>query len=263
MTVLEIQHAVQPITGAITPGPVTIEVVVSMVRSVVQTRDLSVAAAAVAICAVASVASPWSVSIPPGHISQSFGFQTPACWAALLALVAAVVLDGGAAVAAVGIALAVIAGWFAWAMWIVTTAQFTSLPFPFVGTDVIGPGWYAAAVGLLIAAAAVARSLARRHAPAGIDLWVLTTIPGYGLMRLGSWGRGLIFTVLFSAALYFGSTDSPDPAQFADYGQSGNVPPPLPRGPEWVLLGLAAAIWLASVAVTVVHARRESRAEPL
>jgi hypothetical protein len=233
------------------------------VRSLVQTRALSVVALGVGICVVASLASPWSISIPPGHIAQAFGFQTPACWAAVLALAAAAVLDGRAAVVAVGIALAVIVAWFAWAMWIVTTPRFTSLPFPFVGTDLIGPGWYAAAVGLLIAAAAVARGLAVSHTTAGLDLWVFTVIPGYGLVRLGSWSRGLIFTVLFSAALYLGSTDSPDPVQFADYGQSGNVPPPMPRGPEWVLLGLAAAIWIVSVAVTVAHARLERRAERL
>ncbi len=235
----------------------------SLVRSLVQTRAFSVVAVAVAACAVASVASPWSISIPPGHVAQSFGFQTPACWLAVLALVAAVVLDGGAAVVAIGIALAVIVAWFGWAMWIVTTPRFTSLPFPFVGTDLIGPGWYAAAVGLLIAAAAVARGLTQKHTEAGLDLWVLTLIPGYGLMRLGSWARGVTFALLFSAALYFGSTDSPDPALFADYGQSGNVPPPMPRGPEWVLLGLAAGIWLVSVAVTVSHHLRERRAEPL
>jgi hypothetical protein len=235
----------------------------STVRRRVQNRAVSVVAVGVAACVLASVASPWSISIPPAHIVQSFGFQTPACWVAVLALAAAVLLDEGAAMVAVGIAMAVIAAWFAWAMWIVTTPQFTSLPFPFVGTDVIGPGWYAAAVGLLIAAAAVAARLAQRHAETGIDLWIFTLIPGYGLVRLGSWSRGLVFTILFSAALYFGSTDSPDSSQFADYGQSGNVPPPMPRGPEWVLLGLAAAIWLASIAVTVSHARRESRVEPL
>ncbi len=234
-----------------------------MVRSLVRTRPFSVAALAVAACALASVASPWSISIPPAHIAQSFGFQTPACWVAVLALVAAVLVDGGAAVAAVGIALAVIVAWFAWAMWIVTTPAFTSLPFSFVGTDLIGPGWYAAAVGLLIAAAAVAGNLVQRRAKPGIDLWIFTAIPGYGLVRLGNWGRGMTFAILFSAALYFGSTDSPDPAQFADYGQSGNVPPPMPRGPEWVLLGLAAVIWLVSIAMTVSHVRRERRAEPL
>ena len=230
-----------------------------MVRTLVQTRTLSAATLLVAACVVASIASPWSISIPPGHIAQNFGFQTAACWVTVIALLAAAVLDGGAAVIAVGIALAFIAGWFAWAMWIVTTPQFTSLPFSFVGTDLIGPGWYAAAVGLLVAAAAVARNRVQREVEPGADLWIFTAIPGYGLMRLGNWGRGLTFAVLFSAALYFGSTDSPDPALFADYGRSGNVPPAMPRGPEWVLLSLALAIWVVSIAATVLRFRRIGR----
>ncbi|MGZ6300181.1 MAG: hypothetical protein ACXWMN_06785, partial [Candidatus Limnocylindria bacterium] len=53
------------------------------------------------------------------------------------------------------------------------------------------------------------------------------------------------------------STDSPDPALFADYGQSNNVPPPIPRWPEWVLLAIAAAIWLASVALTLRQANSQ------
>jgi hypothetical protein len=79
------------------------------------------------------------------------------------------------------------------------------------------------------------------------------------LVRLGQWFRGLVWTALFSAALYFGSTDSPDPAQFADYGTSGNVPPPMPRGPEYVLLGLAAILWVLSIAVTIRQRRRRFR----
>ena len=236
-----------------------------MFSSVMSTRAraISVAAIAVGACLIAAVASPWTISIPPAHIAQIFGFQTPVCGAATLALMASVLLEGNAAVAALAIAFACIAGWFAWAMLIVTTPQFTSLPFPFVGTDLIGPGWYAASVGLLVAAAAVARSLYQRHVQPGTDMWIFTALPGYGLMRMGVWDRGLTFAILFSAALYFGSTDSPDPAQFADYGKSGNVPPPLPRGPEWVLLGIAAAIWLISIAVTILRLRRERKAEPL
>ena len=38
--------------------------------------------------------------------------------------------------------------------------------------------------------------------------------------------------------------------ELADYGRSGNVPPPYPRGAEWVLLGLAALFWVVSVGVT-------------
>jgi hypothetical protein len=89
-----------------------------------------------------------------------------------------------------------------------------------------------------------------------VDLWILTAIPGFGLMRLGQWSRGLMWAALFSAALYFASTDSPDPTQFADYGRSGNVPPAYPRGAEWALLALAALLAVVSIAVTAWQRRR-------
>jgi hypothetical protein len=151
--------------------------------------------------------------------------------------------------------------WFGWAMWVVTTPRFTHLGFPFVGTDLLGPGWYAAAVGLLVTAIVVVRELEDRDITVGWELWILAALPGFGLMRLGRWSRGLVWTALFSAALYFASTDSPDPAQFAEFGRTGNVPPALPRGPEWVLLALAALIWLFSIAATVWERRRALQSE--
>lgn len=222
----------------------------------IRVRRLTLVDAVAGFCLVASVASPWSISIPPAHISESFGFQTPVCWLAVVALVAALLLTGRASIATLAVGELVVIGWFAWAMWVVTTPRFTSLPFPFVGTDLMGPGWYAAAVGLLVVAGAVVKDLQDRDVPPGLDLWILTAIPGYGLARLGQWVRGLIWTVLFAGALYLGSTDSPDPAQFADYGASGNVPPPIPRSPEYVLLGLAAIFWLLSILATVRRSRR-------
>jgi hypothetical protein len=210
----------------------------------------------VAMCVMASIASPWWVSVPPAHLSETFGFQVPACWLAAIALFAALFLDLRAAVIALGVVEVVLVAWFGWAMWVVTTARFTSLGFPFIGTDLIGPGWYATAIGLLVAAPVVVKELNDRDVPIGWDLGVLTALPGYGLARLGQWDRGLIWTALVSAALYFASTDSPDPAQFAEYGRTGNLPPPYPREPEWVLLALAALLWVLSVAFTAWRRRR-------
>jgi hypothetical protein len=227
------------------------------------TRPLSLAALIAVFASIASIASPWSISIPPAHVTQSFGFQTPACWLVVIALLAAAVLELRIAVVAVAIATGTVIAWFGWAMLIVATPQFTALPFPFVGTDLIGGGWYAAAVGLLVVAAFVVRGLVERPAPAGVDLWIFTVIPGYGLMRLGEWGQGLTLALVFSGALYLASTDSPDPAVFADYGHTNNVPPPITREPEWILLTLAAAIWLFSVAMTVWRANRRRRIQPL
>jgi hypothetical protein len=226
-----------------------------------RSRQASVLDLAVGLCAIASIASPWWISVPPAHLAETFGFQTPACWLAVIAIGAALFVDLRVAVFAVAVVEVVLVAWFGWAMWVVTTPRFASLGFPFIGTDLIGPGWYAAAIALLVAAGVVVKELNDRDVPAGWDFWVLTSVPGYGLARLGRWSSGLVWTALFSAALYFASTDSPDPAQFTEYGRSNNVPPVYPRGPEWVLLVLAAVLWVLSVAVTVSRRQRQLRAD--
>lgn len=226
----------------------------------IRRRSASVIDLVMALCVIASVASPWWISVAPAHLPETFGFQSPACWLVVIALFAALLLDLRVAVIALAVVEVVLIAWFGWAMWVVTTPRFTSLGFPFIGTDLIGPGWYAAAIGLLVAAGVVVKELNDRDVPVSWDLWALTAIPGYGLARLDQWDRGLIWTALCSAALYFASTDSPDPAQFAEYGHTGNVPPPYPREPEWVLLALAALLWVLSVVVTVRRRRRQLRA---
>jgi hypothetical protein len=210
----------------------------------------------VGLCVAVSVASPWWISVPPAHLAETFGFQSPACWLAVIALGVALILDLRVAVIALAVVEVVLIVWFGWAMWVVTTSPFTSLGFPFIGTDLIGPGWYAASIGLLVAAGAVVKELNDQDIPVSWDLWALTAIPGYGLARLGERDRGLIWTALCSAALYLASTDSPDPLQFAEYARTGNVPPPYPREPEWVLLALAALVLVWSVFATVRLRRR-------
>jgi len=223
-------------------------------------RPLSVAGVIAMMAMLASLLAPWSISIPPAHLAQSFGFQTPACWLAVIAVVAAVALEARLAMIAVVIVLGVVLAWFGWATWLVTTPAFTKLPFTFMGTDVIGPGWYGAGIGLLFSAGAIVKALVDGHAPLGRELWVLSAIPGYGLMRLRRWGAGLAFAALVCGAIYLASTDSPDPTQFTDYGRSNNVPPPIPRGPEWFLLGVAAVLWLASFMATIIEKRRQGPA---
>jgi hypothetical protein len=215
----------------------------------------------VALCVLASVASPWWVSVPPAKLQQTFGFESPAGWVAIVALLVALLVDARTAVVAIAVVELVLIACFGWAMWVVTTPRFAQLGFPFVGTDIIGPGWYAAAVGLLVTAAVVVKELEDRDVPIGPELWTLAAIPGFGLIRLGKWNRGLVWTALFSAALYFASTDSPDPAQFIEYGRTGNVPPAIPRSPEWTLLALAALLFVLSIAATVWERRRALQTE--
>jgi len=170
-------------------------------------------------------------------------------------MLAALALDVRPAAVAVFLTEAVLVAWYGWATWVVTTPRFTSLPFPFTPTDLMGPGWYAAGAGLLMAAGAVIRELRQRHAPAREDLWLLTAIPGFGLLRLGRWFEGGVWAGLFIVVLYLASTDSPDSTEFADLGRYGAVPPPYPRGAEWVLLGAAVFFWVASILVTVWRRR--------
>ena len=226
-----------------------------------RSRPASVLDFVVAVSVIASVASPWWISVPPAHLQETFGFQSPACWLAAVALFIALFAEARAAVVALAVVELVLIAWFGWAMWVVTTPSFARLGFPFVGTDLIGPGWYAAAIGLLVTATLVVKELEDRNTPVGSELWILTALPGFGLMRLGRWTRGLVWTALFSAALYFASTDSPDPAQFAEFGRTGNVPPALPRGPEWVLLGLALLVWILSIGATAWEGRRSLQKE--
>ena len=207
----------------------------------------------VVLCAIGAAASLWTISIPPAHATQSFGYQTPACWLVVLALFTAVLLaDLRISVVAVAGGAGVLVAWFAWAMWVVTTPRFAQLPFPFVGTDLLGSGWYVADLGLLVAAGDVVKRLLDSEAPIRAEFWLLAALPGFGLMRLGRWGRGLTWSFLFSTAVVLASLDSPDMTQFAEFGRTNNVPPAPPtRSPEWILLGIAALLWALSVADSI------------
>ena len=224
-------------------------------------RRRSVLDILVVVSAAASLISPWSIAIQPAHLPETFGFESLSCWLSVAGLMASVVLEARLAVVALLFTEAVLAAWFGWALWVVTTPRFAGLPFPFTPTDLMGAGWYAAAIGLLLAAGALVRELYLRHAPPGAEVWLLTAIPGFGLMRLGRWLEGAVWAGLFTTAFYLASTQSPDSTEFYDLGRFGNVPTPYPRAAEWALLGAAAAFWIVSAGVTVW--RRRSLQTPI
>src|SRR6266851_4852324 len=87
--------------------------------------------------------SPWLAGISQVHTDVNFGFQNPACWLVVIALVVSVVATSAAIrLAAILAAEVVLVGWFAWVMWLATTAQYSGVDFKFIGVDLIGAGWF-------------------------------------------------------------------------------------------------------------------------
>jgi hypothetical protein len=214
----------------------------------------------VLVCVAATLASEWTIGIPQAHFAQGFGFQNLFCWLAVIsALSAVVVQDRRGAVAFLLFGEAALLVWFGWAMWVVTSPPFARLPWPFVGIDVVGAGWYTAALAMLVAAAVVAPPLTNREASGGPQVWLLAALPGYGLIRLDRWGRGLIWTTLFASALLLASYSSPDMSLFEQFRTYASLPPaPVTRSPTWILLAAALVVWAFSVIDTARFARHAS-----
>ena len=213
------------------------------------------------VSAFLALVSPWSINIPQVHSDVSFGFQTPICWLAVLAmLVALLTANPSIRLAAVLVDEIALLGWFGWAMWAATTSQYATVDFPFIGIDLIGPGWFEAALGLFAAAAIAARQYHEQEVRPGPEVWLLSLVPGMGLVRLGRTMRGVMWAVLISAAIFLASTDSPIAPLFQPVGHFDMPPAPPTRALEWILLGAALILLAASMVDTFVVRRR--RAQP-
>src|SRR5260370_25010329 len=135
--------------------------------------------------------SPWLAGISQVHTDVNFGFQNPACWLVVRTLVASVLATStNIRLAALLAAEVVLVGWFAWVMWLATTAQYSVVDFKFIGIDLIGAGWFEGALGLFAVATIVARRLHADETPPGRDVLLLAAVPGMGLMRIGRTARG-------------------------------------------------------------------------
>jgi hypothetical protein len=209
------------------------------------------------IAIVATLVSLSAIAIPKVHAAPSFGFESPVCWLAVVLLLGAILLRNlTLSLACVIAAELVLVAWYAWAIWLVTTPRFSS-EYAFVGTDIVGPAWYAAGFGLLCAAAVVARRYRNSDHPPGPETWWLAAVPGYGLLRLDRTARGLTWAVLVGAALLLASLDSPIAPLFQPLNGFENLPDPLPtRAPTWILLGIAVLFAGLSVLDTIRVRRR-------
>jgi hypothetical protein len=203
--------------------------------------------------AVSALLTPWTIAIPDISTSAGFGVQNPIAWLVVLALVGAVTLVRiDLALISLVVAEALLVGWYAWAMWVVTTPAYSSLGFPFVGTDLVGPGWYAAGAGALAAGARVARRYRDSDHHPAVEVWLLSSIPGAGLLRLERMPRAMFWGTLVVFLLLIATLASPIAPLFQPISGFPDLPAAPPtRAGTWVPLLLAVAAAIASVADTV------------
>jgi hypothetical protein len=205
-----------------------------------------------------ALVSLWTITIPKVGATSTFGFQSPVCWLAVLAVAGAVLAANlKLSTAFLFAAELVLVAWYAWEMWLAATPTYSS-QYDFVGTDLVSTAWYAAAVGLLFAAAAVARRYRQKDDNGGAETWWLAAVPGFGLVRLDRTARGLLWAVLVATALFLATLDSPIAPLFQTLNGMADLPDPLPtRAPTWILLGAAAAFAVLSFLDTVREKRRQ------
>ena len=214
-----------------------------------------------ALCAIAfmliALVTPWTINIPKVQENLTFGFETPLCWLALLALVGALLLpDLTSSAASVVAAELILIAWYAWATYLATTPIFSS-QFNFVGTDIVGPSWYAIALGLLFAATVVARRFHDSDLPPSTGILWLAAIPGFGLVRIGKTARGLNWIVLVATSLLIASLASPIAPLFQPINGLADLPSALPtRSVTWIFLGAAALFAVLSFLDTLRAKRR-------
>ncbi|MEA2627768.1 MAG: hypothetical protein QOJ10_228 [Chloroflexota bacterium] len=204
-----------------------------------------------------ALVSLWTIKIARVPDDSSFGFQSLVCWLVVLAVLGALLLPNlKLEIASLLAAEVVLVAWYAWETWLATTTSYAS-QYNFVGTDLVGPAWYAAALGLLFAAAAVARRYRESDLHVGPETWWLAAVPGSGLRRLDRTTRGLMWASLVAAALWLASLDSPIAPLFQTVNGMQDLPDPLPtRAPTWILLGIAALSAVLSVVDTIRFRRR-------
>ena len=209
-----------------------------------------------------ALVSPWLVGISQVHTDVNFGFQNPICWLVILTLVASVLATNTTIrLASLLAAEAILVAWFAWVMWLATTPTYSSVDFSFVGIDLMGPGWFEAALGLFAVAALLARRLHADETRPGAEVWLLAAVPGMGLMRVGRTARGVVWAVLVATALFTASVASPIAPIFEPISGHFDLPAnPPTRSPEWILLGATLVLAAASLVDTVLVTRRRAQA---
>ena len=208
---------------------------------------------------VLTLLAPWSITITMAHAPQVFGWANPLAWLLAVCLLVTVMRSADAyhGVALAGGALA-LAAWVAWIAWRLTTHDFSDLHFPFLPIDLLSTGWFAGAVGWLIAVDGSATRRTHEPGTAGRrEVWAFALVPGMGLARLGFIARGRAWLAAAILIVAFIGVSAVSDAEFAHWAQFHEMPPD--RGRLDVILGAAALalVWVLSLFDTWRSMRRQ------
>jgi hypothetical protein len=208
--------------------------------------------------ALAALFTPWRVEIALAGAAGILGWQSPLAWVAVLGLVPSLTRRlsrwEGTGLAITGIGLG---AWLAWTTWLLFTAEFARLDFPFQPLDLIGIGWYLALAAWVVAVdGAAARrgwEVSGEGRPTSVLPWAV--VPGAGLVRLARPALGRVYLAATALGVFLLRLTAYTPAYFAYNANNHKLPNSPPRTDALVLAAVLGALWLASVAHTLMAAR--------
>jgi hypothetical protein len=208
--------------------------------------------------------TPWTVSIPPLHWSQAFGWQTPLAIVAVGAIGMVYVRQWRRFdVVAIVVAATALVAWVSWLAVRTVLPPFAHHGFPFLPIDLLGEGWYLAALALAVTVDGMAARASTDDGPAtGADVWPFALIPGMGLLRLHYPGRGRLWLLAVGFAIFLLQTYAVGTAEFQYFASIGSLPPPRPRLATMIPLGLLLLLWIGSLLDTRRALRLEQQAAP-
>ncbi len=215
-----------------------------------------------------ALAVPWQTQIPPAHLDRLFGWQTPAAWFCIAALItAALVRRPVVRGFALTVAATALAAWVAWLGHLLLTPEVTRLSFPFQVVDLLAVGWYLAAITFLVAAEgeAARRSAEDTGAPRLSELVVWALLPGLGLVRLGRRAAGLAWLGaggVLGFLLWVSAYGQDQFLYWSTFSYTVLLPPARSRGDVTALLWLLALLLVTSFLSTLWAARRERQPRP-
>jgi hypothetical protein len=207
--------------------------------------------------------TPWTVAVPTLHWSEAFGWQTPPALLTIASMLLVYVRPWRRfSVAAVVLAALALVGWVGWLAFRAQTAPFAGTGFPFVPIDLLGDGWYFAALAFAVTVDGMAARASEGDEPAlGREVWPFALVPGMGLRRLHYPLRARLWLVGMAAAVFLLQTTAVSGSEFQYYASLGSLPPTRPRTAVLIPMAIVLTVWLGSLIDTARGLRLEQMAE--